>query len=534
MLSLLRKKHSPRWDHYLLVLAMGMAVALSASPRADAQGAGATTPEPVPAAAKTSEPAPDKPLPPRLDQDYAGQPKLKAEEVKEYQGKRLEIQKILKSSAMTPAQEQILVDYYRRYALARWTYPDEQNEVVSYRRDLQNDLSRCSGTPGHAKLQELVLGFMQVCTNPNTYATLDLAPTVRFNAVMMIGDLNEVERSGSTPPKPLPAALPILYRLFNDSRQIDAVKLGALLGIRRHLRLMDPDAEIPSVVVNLLASVIKTKDPERVRSEEGQAWFRLVAIQTFADIKGKPYPVPLSKELLKVIGETESPEFLRYEAASALGSIDFAGAGNVDMNAMLQPLGLLAVEVCDRERQRLRDETQSKKRPQMSGGYGGGYGEESGAGMTGSYEEMSEGGYGYGGMGAKPTTTKEDRQIERVRRRLKEGMTAALIGMGKKRKSVAHGEDPSGVSALAGNNEIKKQNVEAFSDAIHDFFTTIDTKEDDKQIQAKELDEAIAEVRTKLAEALEEIGGKAPESPEFKPLPAKKSVGGYGGEETMY
>ncbi len=519
MLSLLRKKHSPRYGHSLLILAMGLGFAISACPRADAQGAGAA----------------EKKRPPLLDRNYQGQAKLSADKVKEYQGKRLEIQRILKSSVLSPAQEQVLEDYYRQYALARWTYPDEQNEVAGYRRDLQNDLSRCNGTPGHAKLQEQVLGFMQVCTNPNTYAAMDLAPTVRFNAVMMIGDLNEVERSGSTPPKPLPAALGILYQIFKDSRQIDAVKLGALLGIRRHLRLMDPNGTVPDPIIRLLADLIKTKDPERVRSEEGQAWFRLVAIQAFADLKGKPYPVPLSLQLLKVVAEEDSPEFLRYGAASALGSLDFTNAGNADMNAMLAPLGLLAVEVCDRERQRLRDETQSKKRPQ-TGGYGGGYGEEYGAGMTGSYEEMSsEGGYGYGGMGAKPTTTKEDRQIERVRRRLKEGMTAALIGMGKKRKTLARNEQLSGVSALAGTDPLKKEKVEAFSDAIHDFFTTIDAKEDDKQIQAKELDEAIAALRTSLAEALEEVGVQAPESPEFKPLPAKKTMSGSGyGEEMMY
>lgn len=532
MLSLLQKKHSPRCGRSLLVLVMGLAVALSVCPRAGAQDATDTTSSTTSATSAAS----DKPLPPRLDQDYQGQTKLDPDKAKEYQGKRLEIQKILKSSAMSPAQEQVLVDYYRNYALARWTYPDEQNEVVGYRRDLQNDLSRCSGTPGHTKLQEEVLRFMGICTNPDVFATLDLAPTVRYNATMMIGDLNEVERSGSTPPKPLPAALPILYKLFMDSRQIDAVKLGALLGIRRHLRLMDPNAAVPSQILTLLVNQIRAKEPERVRSEEGQAWFRLVAIQTFADLKGKPNPSAVSQELLKVVAEEDSPEFLRYAAASALGSLDFASAGNVDMNAMLGPLGLLAVEVCDRERQRLRDEMESKKKPQMGGyggDYGGDYGEESGGGMTESYEELSEGGYGYGGMGAKPTTTKEDRQIERVRRRLKEGMTTALIGMGKKRKTLARNEQPSGVSALA-NNERKKQDVAAFSDAIHDFFTTIDTKEDDKQIQAKELDEAIAEVRTKLAEALGGIGAQAPESPEFKPLPAKKTMSSGYGEEMMY
>jgi hypothetical protein len=149
----------------------------------------------------------------------------------------------------------------------------------------------------------------------------------------------------------------------------------------------------------------------------------------------------------------------------------------------------------------------------------------------GGYEDMMEGGgggYGYGGMATGPTTSKEDRQIERVRRRLKSGMTAVLIGLGKKSKSTR--QTPSGVTAIAGTDEVKKQNIESLSDPIHSFIKVIDEKDrdTDKQIEAKPLDEAIADVRAKLAEALSDLGVEAPESPEFEPLPEPKPAGAYG------
>ena len=77
---------------------------------------------------------------------------------------------------------------------------------------------------------------------------------------------------------------------------------------------------------------------------------------------------------------------------------------------------------------------------------------------------------------------------------------------------------------------VKKQNVEAFSDAIHEFFKVIDEKDLDteKRIEAKPLDTAIEDVRQKLADAMEQIGVQAPASPEFEPLPEPRPAGAMG------
>lgn len=553
MLSRPWKSPARRWACYVLALALGTIVALLICPPAEAQApqpAGKLPPSPAAAAstapdagapgaapAAPSAPAvPAKPPAPRLNRNYVGLPQPSADKEKEYLGKRLEIPKILKADPLTPAQEQIVEDYYRNYALARWTVPDKQHLVAGYVNELKNELARCytpnRSNPGHDKLVEEVYRFMEGCTRPDI--RVNLSPTVRLNAVLMLGELNEVEPSGSRAAKPLAKALPLLLNRATDPQQIDAVRLGALIGIRRHCRLMDENAPIPNEIVQALVSLLRAKEPERVRSDEGHAWLRLLAIQTFGDLRGRPNSVAVAKELLNVLAETDSPEFLRYAAAEALGNLDYGNAAGLDMNVMLQALGLLAIEVCDQERQRLRDELESKRAPAPSGygGYGGDY-------MTGGMEaptsDMGGDMYGYGAMAPSATTTKEDRQIERARRRLKEGMTAALVGMGKKRKTLARGEQPSGISAMAGTDTVKSQNVEALSNPIHSFFVVIDTKEKDKQIQAKALDTAIADVRKQLEEALTQIGGTAPESPEFKPLPELKPAGaGYGSGEMMY
>lgn len=548
MLSPSRKSPTTLCAHFLFALAIGVVVALVACQSAEAQttqpaAAQAQNPAtPPPPAAQPPAPAakaaaPAKPSAPRLNRSYKGLP-IPADE-SNYAKERSVIQKWLRAGTIPAGEEQTFTNYYQKYALARWTFTDRLDEVAGFRRELAKELAMSYKTnranPAHDQLANLALRFMENCTDDKRLASLgyNFSPVTRFNAIMMIGQLNQVESSGTKLPTPLPAALPLLMRRFQDDSQIDAVKLGALIGIRRHCLLEPRNA---NNVANMLIGLLREKESKRVRSPEGQAWMRLLAVQTFADLKGRPGTNVVANDFLKVIAETDSPEFLRYAAASGLGSLDYTNAG-LDMNPLLQGLGLLAIEVCDSERQRMREEMESKKAPtpsgmggygEYAGGSGGSGGAEMESGMGGYEDMMGESGYGYGGMAAGPTTSKEDRQIERIRRRLKDGMTAVLIGLGKKTKSTR--QDLSGVSAIAGTDEVKKQNIESLSDPIHDFFKVIDEKDpdNDKQIEAKPLDEAIADVRAKLAEALSELGVEAPASPKFEPLPEPKPAGAYG------
>ena len=543
MLSPSWKRDIRRCACYALALALGTVVALPVCHSAEAQtpppAAGeaqnpvAPAPSPpAPVAAKA--PAPEKPAAPRLNRSYGQLPAPENEQ--EYSRQRATIQRMLRAGAIPAGEEQFFIDYYRKYALARWTFTDRQHEIAGYRRDLRNDLTTAGrvnrgNNAAHDRLVELVLRFMTTCVDPAVLERpeFNFSPATRFNAILMIGELNQLEAAtGGRDAKPLPEAMPVLLDRATDPKQIDAVRLGALIGIRRHCRLMPENVQVPRNISTVMIDVLRKKESERVRSPEGQAWLRLIAIQTFADLKGKPGTTAVAKELLNVMAETDSPDFLRYAAAKALGSLNYRNATDLDMNVLLQALGLLAIEVCDEERQRLRDEMESKKTPMMPGGYGPYAGGGPSATDSGGYEDMMG---GYGGMTAASTTTKEDRQIERARRRLKDGMTAALIGMGKKSKGLRRGEAPSGVSFMAGTDAVKTQNIESFSDAIHDFFKIIDTKDrdTDKQIEAKPLDEAIAEVRGKLADALSQVGAEAPESPELEPLPEPKPAGAVGG-----
>lgn len=560
MSSASRKSHVCCCAWYPLAVASGLAVALlvcqTVGARAQQSPAGPApvAQESVPAPAPPASPAPATPAPPAaatldapakppaplLNRSYAQMTQPSADKEKEYLRMRSEIQKMLRDGTIPADKEAMFNDYYKNYALARWTFLDRPHELAKYRSELGNELTMSykpnrGANQARDKLQALVLQYMQGFVNPDVLArpATNFSPATRYNAILMIGELNEVEPAmGVKVVKPLPQALGILRRHAADKRHIDAVRLGALIGIRRHCRLMqEAGTEIPRDVLGDLANLAKTQESERVRSDEGQAWLRAVAAMTFGDVKGAPQQDWVANMLRGIVSESDSQPFLRYEAANSLGNIDYRKAPGLDMNPFLHSLGLMAVELCDRERQSLRDELQSKEVKPPTSGYMGDYTAAGGGGdaYAGDVAPDDMGGYGYGGMSTTTTTTQSDRQLERVRRRLKEGMTAALIGMGRKTKTVRPNE-ATGMSMIAGADPQKTKAIESFSNPIHDFFKKTEEKGDkDKPIQAKALDEAIAKVRQELAAAVSQVGPPAPESPVFEPIreQVQPAYGGY-------
>jgi len=552
-----------RWACYALALGLGTLVALSICPPIDAQEpqppaaaaqaqppatppatppAAAQPPAPAspePAAKAAPEPAaPAKPPAPRLVTPYRQLPKLSAEEEKAYQSKRSAIQRILRAGTVPPAQEQEFRDYYYKYALLRWTWADRQHEVAKWRRELRNELSASYKTarttnPAHDQLALLALEFLRNVARKD----LNFAPTARFNAVLMIGELNKEEAGmGGKEPEPLPEAFDELVRVVQDPGQIDGVKIAALIGLHRHCLTGNRDRRALAV----WAGLVQNPEAERVRSDEGHAWFRMKAVHTLAEMKGAGSTSAVARLFASVVAEEDSPFFLRYSAATGLGRLDYQGSTDLDLNAMLHTLGLLAVEICDVERQRIHDESQSRTSTQggMMGMGGDTYGMGMGMGLGMETEPMESESDLYGmdpyGMGMSPTgpqSTKETRRIERVRRRLKDGLTAVLSGLGKRTKQPRRGEDPYGLSALV-TDPTQNELIAEFSTPIYECFEIIDAKDDrDAQIKEGPLIEELEKLRGKLAEAVAKVGEPAPPAPEFEEPRGRR--GGYSGMVDM-
>lgn len=269
--------------------------------------------------------------------------------------KESEIRKILPAGKLDPAQQAAFDTFYRTYYLARWTqvgnFAAETKETTGHkeevklreelRKDLSNHFKMAKSGPVHDHLAALCLSFF------NDLAKGNYHPVVRYNAMLMIGDLNQVEAAVGSPPVPYPPALPVLLAAINDPKQIDAVKVAALRGILRHASLGIADAQARDAAVIPAMLQLASMRSTASRSPDGHMWMRTLAIDVLGALGGLGNQGAVVKTLVSVAGESDSPLDVRCAAARALGSLNYqAGPSPVGAMQMAAVVRELALDAC--------------------------------------------------------------------------------------------------------------------------------------------------------------------------------------------
>ena len=255
---------------------------------------------------------------------------------------RYKISPILRADNFGPGDEQLLETYYRKYSLPQWTLPQNYSSLPKFRNTLRSEVASTKGGPIRDKLNSVLLDQLSQMANGN------FDPTVRYNAMLMIGDLNvRPPASATDDPQPLPAALPVLTAALEDKNQIDAVRIAALWGIRRHVKLGIADAEAQKVAAAML-KLATTKDAAD-RSAAGHAWMRGRAIEILGRLKSVGAQGAVAKAMVAMISESGDPLSVRCAAAWALGNLNLDQQTGLDPVAAIRALGELAVAACKDE-----------------------------------------------------------------------------------------------------------------------------------------------------------------------------------------
>jgi len=265
---------------------------------------------------------------------------------------KFQVNRILLAGRFADDQEKEVFDeFYKKYALARWSIVKNRSDLPNFRKELRNNLRMC-GTGGrppevHDHLNELTLKYMSGFAGGNFH------PATRVNAMLMIGELNEKESSTSSePPVPLPAALMdhLLPTVLNTN-QLDAVKVVALVGIARHGRLGAVDEQ--TALSQVAAAMVKLLTSPRPSGKvaEGDAWMRGQA----AEILGMLTPMGGNSAVVNALGATIANKALpfstRCSAAEALGKLNFRGAAGMRVAPILNALRELTLDACAAEAQ---------------------------------------------------------------------------------------------------------------------------------------------------------------------------------------
>ncbi|MFP6647987.1 MAG: hypothetical protein VB817_00915 [Pirellulaceae bacterium] len=388
------------------------------------------------------------------------------------------------------------VDFFKRYLL-NVQYTMANNNVDT-----------------HTFLVNYTLQTMQDIVEGNYH------PAVRFNAMLVIGRLNDVEMFNPNTgdrivPVPSRQALGFMVGQLEKPDQRDALQLGAWIGIQRHTTLDRyhlPQVQIPeqgkTIVRGLATQLIQLRDPPPGRSSEGHVWLQRRGIDVLAMLGTDP-----DSQVLSTIGaftvDEDSPMSLRLTAARSLSGFQYDAQTTIAAVPAAHALGALAAQACRNEIARVEEAKKRKNRGQDAGGgsmdmAGGGMGGmdsmmAGGGGMGDDMSGMFGGGTGGGAATEEQLKPEEATSVQYTRRRLKYQLFYVQQGLG------TGGESSSGLMMAAdaeGQTEVQK-----VVDAVDEIMKVlaepelapkkVGDKKPRKPIETVKLDDVLKEVRKK-------------------------------------
>ena len=255
--------------------------------------------------------------------------------------------------------KEFLDQFYAEYVLRAMTRHANLGRVADMRLGILKDLARTRSPD----VRTYVLGKV---FNKRIWARINaknLHPAVRYNLLLLLGQLNEREAelrgSNKQPPIPHLKVLKFLILAYNDKDQIDAVRIAALLGMRRHVELrvqMTGSAAIGSDdrenVAALALDLAKAQEPPAGRSASGHDWMRRRAVEILGRLASPGKENEIETALTEIIANAENSIALRCDTAHAIGRINLEKSDE-KAATLAKHVGLVAVAACESEFARL-------------------------------------------------------------------------------------------------------------------------------------------------------------------------------------
>jgi hypothetical protein len=443
------------------------------------------------------------------------------------------VHEILTGRTPFNAQTQAEFDeYFRRHFFPKMTQVSNLGNLDDDRQAFfKTRFYQVANAPPAARDYLLKLTFQMMQTIATNYGgRLNFHPYVRYNAMLIIGELNEQETSGSfsarRPAVPYGPALDFLLNQLKDPNQIDLLRVAALDGVLRHAQITRIQHQLPGTgvsadspqektkvqrILSVVQPIAEEKDPPEGRSVAGHTWMRRRAIEVLMALRSGSEFLTLFDE---IIADQDAPLSLRCTAAEAIGKMPAGGAGQQNFDPLKTSMNVaaIAVEACqaelawwDAEKKR---EEEKKRMQQGSGGYPSGYsgmgypGGEGGypgyegssidaamsaASESGAYPS-SYPGYGMSGPMGKPPEKKKkvEPRLEKTQRRIKDCLYYVKLALdGNTTFSNKEAKTPPGAAQnqpaappeggiMARANAQQKTKVKELSMAIVDVFQAVD------------------------------------------------------------
>lgn len=260
--------------------------------------------------------------------------------------KRFRIQEILRAGKVPPADEPAFDEYFM-YIVAEFTMETNRARLAELRDQLKRYYLQEAGKEGggtelHDRLVQLMLAqFLPIALDEG------YAPPVRYNAILVVGDLNL--REGTPPSRedfvPLPQALPPLLEVAGNARHPHYLRVGALVGIERHLRSRDG---IPAELRRGLAQDVTAILQDATAESAGGVWLRRRAARCLALLSlrySDVIPSGVGNMLGDIVSNDKLDLALRCDAAYTLGTLQDRAISPESVQTTLLGMGELAMQI---------------------------------------------------------------------------------------------------------------------------------------------------------------------------------------------
>jgi len=215
----------------------------------------------------------------------------------EQKANQLKVSQMVMRGKIEPNEEKTFDDYYRLYAVGSWSQPENLAQLPKLRKRITDQLQLAKTGVSHGRLTNLLLELCGRIVEGNYH------PAVRANAMLMIGSLNFEEAvKGAENPTPLPSALPVMLAQLNNPKQIDAVRVAALVGLARHSRLGIRDAATARELSQAALKILTTKSVPG-RTAAGNGWMRAQAAEILGNVSAAGDTKAIAEALGQVVGD---------------------------------------------------------------------------------------------------------------------------------------------------------------------------------------------------------------------------------------
>jgi len=241
---------------------------------------------------------------------------------------------------------------------------------------VQGYLQRVKSKPAHDFMVKLLMTYMK------QIAIGKYHPASRYNAMLILGQLNTNEAVLSGDAKSLPEAhlpaLGLMVQVLSDPKQIDVVKVAALIGIHRHAyingqRRVDQRMPIPAknAVLGPVFALASQETAPRGRSAEGHLWLRRTAINILGEFRDPGVNDNVANLLEASYKNPALPVNFRLAAAEAFSKLEIPPAAKLNAAQHAVQVAQMAVEIANQSLEEFRAEEERRKEEAKLIGTGG-------------------------------------------------------------------------------------------------------------------------------------------------------------------